>query len=58
MNKFCEVITVIAALAFFLALCSIESLSAGVLITLFLSGAWLLGAAVMEDEKRQERRGR
>lgn len=55
MNKFCEVITVVAALAFFLALCSIETLSAGVLTTLLLSGAWLVGAAVMEDEKRHER---
>lgn len=58
MNKTCEVITVIAAIAFFLALCSIETLSAGVLITMAISGAWLVGVAVAEEDKRQERKGR
>lgn len=50
--KLGEVITGIALVAFVLALCSIESLSAKPLITMFVSGGWIVGYAFFEEEKR------
>ena len=52
--KIGEFITGIALVAFMLALCSIESLSAGSLITMTVSGAWIVGYSFMEEEKRMK----
>jgi hypothetical protein len=50
--KIGELITSIALVAFVLALCSIESLSATALITMFVSGGWIVGYAFWQEEKR------
>ena len=50
--KIGEVITGIALVAFMLALCTIESLSAASLITMFVSGAWIVGYSYMDEQKR------
>lgn len=50
--KIGEVITGVAMMAFMLALCTIETLSAGTLITMAVSGAWIVGYSYMEEEKR------
>lgn len=55
--KIGEVITGIALVAFMLSLCTIESLSVASLITMGISGAWLVGYGFMEEEKRM-REGR
>ena len=55
--KIGEVITGIALVAFMLALCTIESLSVGSLITMAVSGAWIIGYAFWQEEKRM-REGR
>lgn len=52
--KIGEFITGIALVAFVLALCTIESLSAFSIITMFLSGGWILGYAFLEEEKRMK----
>ena len=53
MKKVCNIITYIAAFAFFLSLCSIETLDARVLATLLISGGWLFGAIMVYEEKRR-----
>lgn len=58
MKKLCNIITYIAAFAFCLALCSIETLEPGVLFTLMLSGLWLAVASMVYAEKRRVREGR
>lgn len=58
MNKLCTAITYIAAFAFFLALCSIETLAPKVFITLFVSGVWLAGASAYTEAKRRSKTGR
>lgn len=50
--KLGEFITGIALVAFILALCSIESLSAKALITMLVSGGWIIGYAFWQEEKR------
>lgn len=50
--KIGEIITGVAVAAFVLALCAIESLTAGSLITMGISGAWIVGYSFMEEEKR------
>lgn len=55
--KIGEVITGIALVAFMFALCTIESLSAASLITMAVSGAWIVGYSFFEEEKRM-REGR
>ena len=55
--KIGEIITGVAMMAFMLALCTIETLSAGTLITMAVSGAWIVGYSFFEEEKRM-REGR
>ena len=50
--KLGEFITGVALVAFMLSLCTIESLSAGSLITMAISGAWIFGYSFFEEEKR------
>lgn len=50
--KIGEFITGAALVAFILSLCTIESLSAASLITMAVSGAWIVGYSFMEEEKR------
>lgn len=50
--KIGEFITSIAVVAFVLSLCTIESLSAASLITMFISGAWLVGYSYFDSVKR------
>ena len=47
-----EFITGVALVAFMFALCTIEGLSAASLITMAVSGAWIVGYSFMEEEKR------
>lgn len=58
MKKVCEVITYIAALAFFLSLCSIETLEVKPLVTLMVSSIWLVGYGVCRAESNQASGGR
>jgi hypothetical protein len=58
MKVICNGITAIALAAFMLALCSIESLSAGTLVTMFVSGAWLVGYGFVTEELKREEEGR
>lgn len=58
MKKLCNIITYIAAFVFCLALCSIETLDAGVLFALLISGLWLSVASAVYVEKRRLREGR
>ena len=55
--KISEIITGVAVTAFVLALCTIESLTAGSLITMAISGAVIVGYSFIEEERRI-RRGR
>lgn len=55
--KIGEFITGIAVVAFILSLCTIESLSAASLITMAVSGAWLVGYSYA-DAVRRVREGR
>lgn len=55
--KICEFITGVALVAFVLALCSIESLSVGALVTMFVSGTWLIGYGFVSEEMKRERDG-
>ena len=55
--KISEFITGVALVAFMISLCTIEGLSAASLITMFVSGAWIVGYSFMEEEKRM-REGR
>lgn len=56
--KIGEFITSVAVVAFVLALCTIESLSLFSIITMIISGSWIVGYGfVMEEEKRM-REGR
>ena len=57
MKAICEGITVIALAAFVLALCSIESLSVRSLVTMFVSGTWLVGYGFVSEEMKRERDG-
>ena len=50
--KIGEFITGVAVVAFMISLCTIESLSAASLITMAVSGAWIVGYSFMEEEKR------
>lgn len=50
--KIGEFITGVALVAFMIALCTIDGLSAGSLITMAVSGAWIVGYSFMEEEKR------
>lgn len=50
--KIGEVITGIALVAFMFSLCTIESLSVGSLITMAISGAWIIGYSFLKEEKR------
>ena len=50
--KIGEFITGIALVAFVLAMCSIESLSATALITMFVAGGWIVGYAFFQEKKR------
>ena len=50
--KIGEIITGVAMMAFMLALCTIETLSAGTLITMAGSGAGIVGYSYMEEAKR------
>lgn len=50
--KIGEFITGVAVVAFMFSLCTIDSLSAVSLITLAVSGAWIVGYSFMEEEKR------
>lgn len=52
MKQLGEIITGVALVAFILALCSIESLSATALITMFVAGGWIVGYAFWQEEKR------
>ena len=49
-----EFITGVALVAFMIALCTIESLSAGSLITMTVSGAWIVGYGFYDEEKRMK----
>lgn len=53
--KIGEFITGVALAAFVLALCSIESLSVGSLVTMFVSGTWLIGYGFVSEEMKRER---
>ncbi len=56
--KIGEFITSVAVMAFVLSLCTIESLSIISIITMIVSGSWIVGYSfVMEEEKRM-REGR
>ena len=50
--KIGEFITGVALVAFMFSLCTIESLSAASLITMAVSGAWIVGYSFMDKEKR------
>lgn len=50
--KFGEFITGAALVAFILSICTIESLSAGSLITMAVSGAWIVVYSYLEEQKR------
>jgi hypothetical protein len=50
--KIGEIITGVAMMAFMLALCTIETLSAGTLITMAVSGAWIVGYGFYDESKR------
>ena len=50
--KLGEIITGVALVAFVLAMCSIESLSVTALVTMFVSGGWIVGYAFWQEEKR------
>ena len=56
--KICEFITGVALVAFVLALCTIESLSVWSLVTMFISGGWLVGYGYVSEEMKRERGGR
>ena len=50
--KIGEFITGAALVAFILSLCTIESLSAASLITMAVSGAWIVVYSYMDEQKR------
>lgn len=50
--KIGEIITGVALVAFILSLYSIESLSAGSLITMAVSGAWIVVYSYLAEQKR------
>lgn len=55
--KLGEIITGAALVAFMVALCTIESLSVGSLVTMAVSGAWIVMYSLLDEEKRM-REGR
>jgi len=54
--KIGDIITGIAMAAFMLGLCSIESLEVVPLITMAVSGAWIVGYGYMSEEEKREGR--
>lgn len=58
MKTICNIITGIAAIVFFLALCSIETLEFKVIASLMISSGWLIGYGMICDELRRIREGR
>ena len=58
MKGICNAITGVALAAFMISLCSIESLSVGALVTMFISGAWLVGYGYVSEELKREEEGR
>lgn len=50
--KIGEFITSVALVAFVLSLCTIDSLSAASIITLLVSGAWLVGFSYFDAVRR------
>lgn len=58
MKNICEIITSIAVVAFMISLCTIEGNLMFSLITMFLSGAWIISYSWWEEEERRYREGR
>lgn len=56
--KIGEVITAIAVTAFILSIYTIESLSLVSIITMILSGSWIVGYAFVMEEEKRAREGR
>lgn len=50
--KIGEFITGVAVVAFMFALCTIESLSLISIITMIVSGSWIVGYSFCEEQKR------
>lgn len=50
--KIGEIITGLAVTAFVLALCSIESLSLISILTMIVSGSWIVGYSFVMEEER------
>ena len=58
MKNCCEIITSVALVAFVLALCMIECNPIASVITMSLSGAWIVFHGYLEEEERRMREGR
>ena len=54
MKKVCNIITTIAAVAFMLSLCSIDSNPLGSIIIMLITGAWVVGYSFVEEELKRE----
>ena len=58
MKKIGEVITSVALVAFIVSLCCIESLTVISIVTMLISGAWLVGYGFVYEEEKRLREGR
>lgn len=58
MKQIGEFITSVALVAFIISLCCIERLSIISIVTMFLSGAWLVGYGFVYEEEKRMREGR
>ena len=58
MKKLGEIITCIAVAAFMISLCTIEGNTILSIITMFISGAWIVSYSWWQEEERKYREGR
>ena len=58
MKNLCEIITSIAVAVFMLSLCTIDWNTILSIITMFVSGAWIVAYSWWHEEERRLREGR
>lgn len=58
MKKLGEIITTIAVIAFMISLCTIDGNTILSIITMFVSGAWIVAYSWWQEEERRLREGR
>ncbi len=58
MKKLCNILTYLAALAFMLAICTLDGNPVLSIVILMVSGSWLVGYSYLYEENRRMREGR